>query len=48
MREFVDHNQIRRAREHRDDAGIGEVAGTENAGGFGSLEPREPLLQLAK
>src|SRR5208283_1872005 len=48
MREFVDQNQILRARERRDDAAIGEIAGTEHTGGFGPLESCEPRLKLTK
>ena len=47
MGEFVDQNEILRARKRRDDAGVGEIAGTEHTGRFGSFEPRQPRLELA-
>src|SRR5262249_47314011 len=48
MRKFIDQNEIPGTREHRDDAGICEIAGTKNASGLGSLEPGESRLKLAK
>src|ERR1700728_2397218 len=47
MRQFVDQDQVAGARKRRDDAGIGEVAGTEYASGLGRLEPRQTLFQFA-
>ena len=46
MRQLVDQDQVAAADQRRHDAGIGEIAGAEHAGGFRALEPREPLLQL--
>ncbi len=35
-----------RADQRRNDAGIGEIAGAEHAGGLGALEPGEPRFEL--
>ena len=48
MGELVDQHQILRARERGDDAEIGEVAGTEHAGGLRSLAARQPPLELGE
>ena len=44
--QFVDQDQVAAAGQRRDDADIGEIAGAENAGGFGAFEPRQPAFQF--
>ena len=44
--QLIDQDQIVAAGQRRDDADIGEIAGAENACGFGSFQPRQPALQL--
>ena len=45
MGEFVDQHEVAAAGQRRDNAGIGEIAGTEHASRSGALEPRQPGLQ---
>ena len=46
MRELVEQHQILAPGKRRQDAGIGEIARAEDAGGLGALEPGEPRLEL--
>ena len=46
MRQLIDQDQVAAADQRRGDAGVGEIARAEHAGGLGALEPRQPLLQL--
>ncbi len=46
VRKRIDQEQVSRPDQRRDDAGIGEIAGAENACVLGALEAREPALQL--
>ena len=48
MRQFVDQHQIGTADQARNDAGIGQIARAEDAGGFGALQPRQPRFQLGE
>src|SRR6476620_1375773 len=46
MRQLVEQNETVLADQHRDDAGIGEVAGTEYARRLGALELCQPRFKL--
>ena len=46
MRQFVDQDQAVAPDQHRNDAGIGEIAGAEHDGGFGLLERGQAGFQL--
>ena len=48
MRQLVHQHQPVAADQHRDDAGIGEIAGAEDDGGFGPFDAREARFQLAR
>src|SRR6516164_2096853 len=46
MRKLIDYDQVVRTDQGWDDAGIGEITGTEHAGRFGTLEPRQPCFEF--
>ena len=46
MREFVQQHETIAADKCRNDPGIGEIAGAENAGRLGALESRQARLEL--
>ena len=46
MGKRVDRHQVVAADQRRNDAGIGEIARSEHAGGFGALEARQPRFEL--
>ncbi len=46
MRQLIRQHQAVAADQHRDDAGIGEIAGAEHAGGLGLFDAGEARLQL--
>ena len=48
MRQLVEQHQIVAADQARDDAGIGEIAGAEDAAGFGALQPRQPRFEFGE
>ncbi len=48
MGQRVEQHQIALAHQRRDDPGIGEIAGAEDAGRRRTLQPRQPLLQFAQ
>ena len=45
VRQFVEQDQVAGSDQGGDDAGIGEIAGAEDAGVFAVLDLSEPLLQ---
>ena len=48
MRQFIDEDEIALARQRRNDAEIGEIAGAEDERGLGAFEPREARFQFRK
>ena len=46
MRQLVDQDQVVAPDQRRGDAGVGEIARAEHAGGFGLLQPRQPRFEL--
>src|SRR5262245_65117872 len=48
MGKLVDQQQIVAAKQGWNDAGIGQVARAENAGGLGLLQARQPRLKGAE
>ncbi len=46
MGELVDQDQVVAPDQRRNDAGIGEIAGAEHAGGLGALQRGQPRFEL--
>jgi hypothetical protein len=46
VRQFVDQDQSIAPDQHRNNAGVGEVAGAKGTGSFGSLDARETGFKL--
>src|SRR5262245_40992942 len=45
MRELIEQDQVALASQRRNDSGIGEIAGAEDASSFASFEAREFFLE---